>query len=114
MPECLTLYDPMDGKASAHEAFLSMGFSRQEYWSGLPCSSPGDLPDPGTEPISFKSHALASRLFTTSTPWEVYKMRNKKAHRYKEEERDAGQLVVGWQMLRNICIWFSNFQLSDY
>ena len=34
----------------AHQAPLSMGFSRQEYWSGLPCPPPGDLPDPGTEP----------------------------------------------------------------
>ena len=36
----------------AHQAPLSMGFSRQEYWSGLPCPSPGDLPDPGIKPIS--------------------------------------------------------------
>ena len=36
----------------AHQAPLSMGFSRQEYWSGLPCSSPGDLPNPGIEPGS--------------------------------------------------------------
>ena len=40
----------------AHHAPLSMGFSRQEYWSGLPFPSPGDLPNPGTEP---KSPALA-------------------------------------------------------
>ena len=36
----------------AHQAPLSMGFSRQEYWSGLPCPSPGDLPSPGTDPAS--------------------------------------------------------------
>ena len=36
----------------AHQAPSSMGFSRQEYWSGLPCPPPGDLPDPGIEPIS--------------------------------------------------------------
>ena len=36
----------------AHQAPLSMGFSRQEYWSGLPCPPPGDLPDPGIEPMS--------------------------------------------------------------
>ena len=36
----------------AHQAPLSMGFSRQEYWSGLPCPSPGDLPDPGIKPRS--------------------------------------------------------------
>ena len=49
------------------QALLSMGFSRQEYWSGLPCHFPGDLPDPGTEPVSLMSPALASRFFTTST-----------------------------------------------
>ena len=43
----------------AHQAPLSMGFSRQEYWSGLPCSPPGDLPDPGIEPASLMSPALA-------------------------------------------------------
>ena len=36
----------------AHQAPLSMGFSRQEYWSGLPCPPPGDLPNPGIEPTS--------------------------------------------------------------
>ena len=36
----------------AYQAPLSMGFSRQEYWSGLPCPLPGDLPDPGIEPMS--------------------------------------------------------------
>ena len=44
-----------------------MGFPRQEYWSGLPCSPPGDLLDPGTEPMSLMSHALADRFFTTRT-----------------------------------------------
>ena len=44
---------------------LSMGFPRQEYWSGLPFPSPGDLPDPGIEPAS---PALAGRLFTSESP----------------------------------------------
>ena len=43
----------------AYQAFLSMGFSRQEYWSGLPFPSPGDLPDPGIEPGSPASGADA-------------------------------------------------------
>ena len=47
-----------------------MGVSRQEYWSGLPFPSPGDLLDPETEPTSLVSPALASRLFTTSATWE--------------------------------------------
>ena len=49
-PLCLTLCDPMD--CIAHQAPLSMEFSRQEYWSGLPFSSLGDLPDAGIEPGS--------------------------------------------------------------
>ena len=55
----------------ARRAPLSMGFSRQEYWSMLPCPPPGDLPDPGTEPVSFMSPAMASRFFTTSATWEA-------------------------------------------
>ena len=54
----------------AHQAPLSMGFSRQEYWSGLSFPSPGDLPDPGIKPASLKSPALAGRFFTTMATWE--------------------------------------------
>ena len=50
----------------AYQAPLSMGFSRQEYWSGLPCSPPGDLPDPGREPAYLP--AMAGRFFNTSPP----------------------------------------------
>ena len=50
----------------AHQAPLPMEFSRQEYWSGLPIPPPGDLPNPGIEPVSLMSPALADRLFTTS------------------------------------------------
>ena len=48
-----------------------MGLSRQEQWSGLPCPPPGDLSDPGTEPTSLMSPALAGRFFTTNAPWEA-------------------------------------------
>jgi len=48
-----------------------MGFSRQEYWSGLPCPLPGDLPNPGVEPASLISPALAGRFFITSATWEA-------------------------------------------
>ena len=50
---------------------LSMGFSRQESWSGLPCPPPGDLPNPGIEPTSFMSPALAGGFFITSAIWEA-------------------------------------------
>ena len=49
-----------------------MGFSRQEYWSGLPFPAPGDLPNPGIKPASFSSPALAGRFFTTEPPGCVY------------------------------------------
>ena len=47
---------------------LSMGFSRQEYWSGLPFPLPGDLPNPRIEPVSLASPALAGGFFTTEPP----------------------------------------------
>ena len=56
---------------AACQALLSMGFSRQEYWSGLPCPSPGDLPHPGMEPESLMSPALAGGFFATNTTWEA-------------------------------------------
>ena len=49
---------------------LSMGFSRQEYWSGLPCPHPGDLLNPEIEPMSLMSPALADEFFTSSGTWE--------------------------------------------
>ena len=55
----------------AFQALLSMGFSRQEHWSGLPCPPPGDLPNPGIEPVSLMSPALASGFFITSATWEA-------------------------------------------
>ena len=57
--------------AVARQVPLSMGLSRQEYWNGLPCPPPGDLPDPGIEPMSLVSLALAGRLFITSATWEA-------------------------------------------
>ena len=56
---CPTLATPW---TVARQAPLSMGFSRQEYWSGLPLPSPGDLTDPGIEPVS---PALQAESFTT-------------------------------------------------
>ena len=53
----------------AHRLPLSMGFSRQEYWSGLPCPPPGDLPNPGIK--SLVSPVLAGVFFTISDTWEA-------------------------------------------
>ena len=59
----------------AHQAPPSMGFSRQEYWSGLPRPPPGDLANPGIGPVS---PSLAGRFFTTEPPGKSHKM--KKQH----------------------------------
>ena len=56
---------------AAHQSPLSMGFSRQEPWSGLPGPPPGDLPDPQTKPAALTSPALAGGFFTTSATWEA-------------------------------------------
>ena len=59
-------------RPEAHQAPLSMGFFRQEHWSGLPCPPPEDLPNLGIEPVSLTSPALADRFFTTSATLEVH------------------------------------------
>ena len=55
----------------ACQALLSMGFSRQEYWSGLSCLPPGDFPGSGIEPKSMSS-VMAGWFFNTSTTWEAH------------------------------------------
>ena len=55
----------------ARQAPLSIGFSRQEYWSGLPCPHPRDLPDPGIKSVSFMSPAPAGGFFTTRATCET-------------------------------------------
>ena len=57
--------------AGAHQAPVSIGFSKEENWSRLPCPLPGDLPDSGIKPTSLMSPALAGGFFTTSTPWDT-------------------------------------------
>ena len=56
---------------AARQAPLSIGFSRQEYWSGLPCPPPGDLPDPGIQLESLMSPPMAGRFFPSSEPKTV-------------------------------------------
>ena len=59
----------------AHQASLSVRFSREEYWSGLPCPPPGNLPYPGTESASLISPALTGKFLTTSATWEAPRTR---------------------------------------
>ena len=65
---CSVVFDSVILWTVTHQAPLSMGFPRQEYWSGFLCPPPGDLPDLGSEPMSPVSPALVDRIFTTEPP----------------------------------------------
>ena len=75
-----TLCDSVD--CEAQQAPLSLEFSRKEYWSGLPFPSPEIFPNPGIEPTSLMSPALAGRFFTISATWEdtLWSKNNKPKH----------------------------------
>ena len=91
---CLTLCDPW---TVARQGPLSMGFPRQEYWSGLPFSSPGDLSGPGIEPVS---SALAGRFFTPEPSGKHYT--NPENH-----INASGSMVENDQEAKdsNFCVW---------
>ena len=72
MQVALVMSDSETRWTVAPQALLSLGFFRQEYWNGLPCPPPGDLPIPGIEPASLTSPALAGGFFTTSATWEAH------------------------------------------
>ena len=63
----------------ALQAFLSMGFSRKKYWSGLPCPPPGDLPDPGVKPMSPVAPALQADFYH----WATREAQHKSKHTQK-------------------------------
>ena len=68
-------------------------FSRQEHWSELPFASPGDLPNPGMEPMSLMSPALAGGFLTTSATWEAHKST---IPRYKNKKQNHHQMYTHW------------------
>ena len=76
----------------ALQAPLSMAFSRQEYWSGLPCPSPGDLPDPGFKP---RSPALQADVLTSETPGKL-REKCKPMQIDKKERQEAGKGTRGF------------------
>ena len=78
----------------ARQPPLSVGFSRQEYWSGLPCCLPEDLPDPGNEPASLTSPVLAGGFFTTT--WEAL---NNLMHLYQPQKTLTGNLTMNPAMI---------------
>ena len=75
------VWPPGTPQTIAHQVPLSMGFSRQEYWSGVPFPPPGNLPDPGIEPESLKSPALAGGFFTASAT----------ILQFKDEPKESGK-----------------------
>ena len=81
----------------AHQAPLSRGFSRQEYWSGLPYPPPRDLPNPRVELASSMSPALAGRFSTTNATWEAlyeeYIMQNAALDDSQTEIKIAGRNI---------------------
>ena len=75
---CQVVSDSVTSWPGGCQAPLSLGFSRQECWSGLPFPPPGDLPDPGTEHRALHSEAkncTAGGFFTTETPGKPWKQR---------------------------------------
>ena len=87
--------------AAACQAPLSMGFSKQEYWSELPFPSPGDLPDPGIEPTSLASPALAGELFTTVPSEEAEAKRPLCSHISFHQEKCFSQKSFAYISLCN-------------
>ena len=75
----------------ALQAPLSMGFPRQEYWSGLPFPSPGDLPDPGIKPVFLMSPALAGRFFTASPSGKLFFL-------YTKGSKIPTEFLFSWEM----------------
>ena len=87
---------------AACRAPLLMGFSRQEYCSGLLRPPPGDLPDPETKPRSFKPPALAGGFFTTSATWEALQMLISPANTFTDKPRNNSS---GHTVVRQVDTW---------
>ena len=89
---------------AAHQAHLSMGYSRQEFWSGLPFPPPGDLPDPGIEPASLMSPALAGGFFTSSATWEALAAALD-SNKHSGSSECGGLCIFTWVKSVCVCVW---------
>ena len=88
----------------ACQAPLSMGSSKHNYWSGLPCPPPGDLPDPGIELASLIFPVLSGEFYTTSTIWEFpVGIRSVKTQRKRTFKIKVSRSVCQYKTY-NICI----------
>ena len=106
---CVTLW------TKAHQAPLFMGFSRQEYWSGLPCPPPRDLPDPGTELTSLTSPALVGKFFTSSATGKSYV--GCIYWYFTILESSTGKILSYWfihsKIITPLCIYISNIFMKS-
>ena len=98
----------------AHQVPLSMGFPRQEYWSGLPFPIPGDLPEAGIEPTSPAPPALAGRVFTTSATWEapIYVYAHTHTHTLLQQETEAREpetMGAEWEWIEAMMFLLATF-----
>ena len=95
----------------ARQSLLSIGFSRQEYGSGLPCPPPGDLPDPGIKPVSLMSPELAGVFFTTRAAmedplnWDLWK---------KELTQQAGVSYTSYITMKDFLLWLGIYLLEYF
>ena len=85
----------------AHQAPLSVGFYRQEYWSELPFPSPRDLPDPGIKPTSLESPALSGRFFITAPPGKS----NSEVRNYQRENNRQINRWRAWGEQEGMCLY---------
>ena len=80
------------------QALLSVGFPRQEYWNVLPFPSPGTLPDPGIEPVTFVSPALAGGFLITESPGEPSGLKSTQSYRELHGGRGGPcPVLCSWQ-----------------
>ena len=96
---CPTLCSPM---VCSHQAPLSMGFSRQECWSGLPFPPPG-FPTQGSNTRLFTSSALAGRFFTTSTTWEALSLSKTSLSLEAQHTDKRKQCLKGKELVAQSC-----------
>ena len=95
LQSCLTPCDPMECSLPGSSVH---GIFQARNWSGLPCPSPGDLPDPWMESTSLKSPTMADGFFTTSATWEV---------------QDSGSSLFNYSILNNLHMPVPKLQLSS-
>ena len=84
-------------------ALLSMEFSRQEHWSGLPCPPSGDLPNPGINPASLMPPALADGFFTSGTTWEDLNLPQSRCLRRCLLSKTLTEMLTKMRSLSSLC-----------